>query len=471
MFVWKVLQDDEDGMKTGFFTGVDDYLSCAGFDNVFKFLISDNEAKRILIDLINSDDYAVENPEGASLCIIDALALYGEISYGKMSRTAIKIGDEKEAVTLIKKFKEAIFYEGIQDHLDDILEYLKSNPNATRQDIENCIIYYSSKASTYLTRLSAFIEMVDACYDVKAYFTDVQLRGTVEKIRKTLVEGKMALTQEGLKNSMLNMSNSQFKDYIRWKKNSLTNKDIKQIMVQKKIGVLSDLIKDIVDVSKIKAKDYERIFGKMSDLSTIRVICNDKNFQGVQTSPSVPKYIAKLAKVAKVANRLGTIANLIFAIEVIRTGQDISPADVLALIPHPVSLFSPIVSESVDELVREKTQYILESGGWDMVYEWNEKYRVKKGQFYPDHPLYLHYVRYDVSKNNVYNKNVFPTSIVINDKRLATKIFGFEPSHVIFYLKDPMDPDGKDEEVVVKDGEGNEVKYMAPNSIVEYNIK
>ena len=90
----------------------------------------------------------------------------------------------------------------------------------------------------------------------------------------------------------------------------------------------------------------------------------------------------------------------------------------------PADVFIPPLSWELDKIIEDIHQSVYEYPEWNNIIKWNDVWRGQIGL--PDSPLYLLYS----SSERICNTDVQPTSIIINDKTLASEVFGFTPLYV-----------------------------------------
>lgn len=257
------------------------------------------------------------------------------------------------------------------------------------------------------------------------------------------------ITEDDVKNALLAMNDEKFKEYvskritveIKLPNNGgvtyyLDEKKLDNIMASKGKNVLHE------DISKIASLDY--IKKDKSALSEIiKGVSSDK-------MPIFQKFIPMSH----------TLSNMFMYIDFYSTAYDIMSTKEIEyndffsytseliggklgklIRAYGVSSWAVATGMIVDnqcDVFKEWSKEINEDMTWYDICNWSKTYNWNGSNVpYPVSTLKFYYVDYTtILFDNIYNPNITPTSIIIQDETLAKKIFGFVPTHVLFNALD-----------------------------------
>ena len=121
----------------------------------------------------------------------------------------------------------------------------------------------------------------------------------------------------------------------------------------------------------------------------------------------------------------GHVTNYLQLVLTLQYSLEVSPLDVFAVIPHPISLFTVLGEIYMDNYVENEAETTWEIfPGFSLIKDWNTEHKGQDGL--PNEYLYLTYT----DQNNKYNPEVMPTSIVFLNMNDAERVFGFVPLYI-----------------------------------------
>ena len=169
-------------------------------------------------------------------------------------------------------------------------------------------------------------------------------------------------TNRGLSKVLNTLSNSQIKKLYRSKFPDISNKELSVLLKGRRAGTLNyDKL-----IRQLNSADQLKLTNSLDDL-TLLTMRNTDNF--ITTTPSL---------LSQTFNSAGNIIGILQLIVVIRGELDISPMDVLAAVPNPISLFAMVGDHYINATIEEINRSFWEEASWNMVMNW-EKWKTEPG--------------------------------------------------------------------------------------------
>lgn len=215
------------------------------------------------------------------------------------------------------------------------------------------------------------------------------------------------LTNEGKVYLLMRSSNNNIERLLKTNLKITSKSEIIRIIGAKKKMVPTKELKELV--STLENSDYNKIITSLDEIECAYAI-NEASFFKNKMSLSL-KY--------DIGMNLLSFVDLLRSVE---SGEEVTFADAFATIPHPLGMVGLFAKKAIEDLNANYAAAVLEVvPKWSFVTNWEERYRGKHE--FPNLPLYLTYA--DNSK--LYNPNIRATSILIKDRVVAQRIFGFTP--------------------------------------------
>ncbi|MDD5996746.1 MAG: hypothetical protein PUC42_07570 [Bacteroidales bacterium] len=385
--------------------------------------------------------------------ILDIYKKYQNLDYKKNPYIAVSIISDvlneninKEKLSIINDKKEAQELLSVVLVEKTVSEVLESKEFKSLCENEN--LYERSTFIKELEKskeLNYILNRVDG--ELKSSFTEF----VCDIIYDTYISYAInkRITKDDVKNVLLAMNDEKFKEYVSKRitvKIKLPNnggvtyyldeKKLDNIMASKRMNVLHD------DISKIASLDYIK-----KDKSALSEIINGVSSDKV---PILQKFIPMSY----------TLGNMFMYIDFYLTAYDIMSTKEIEyndffsytseliggklgklIRAYGVSSWAVATGMIVDnqcDIFQEWSKEFNEDMTWYDICNWSKTYNWNGSNVpYPVSTLKFYYVDYTtILFDNIYNPNIAPTSIIIQDETLAKKIFGFVPTHVLFNALD-----------------------------------
>lgn len=384
----------------------------AGHEQILKFLLG--AGKDPLLEQLNIYEYFESNsrdPQDAKFIVENVLG-------------NIKIGDIEEAKVLLDEFNAIYTNQKVSEIHDDLISLISTNPaqfpkDALQTKITNALSYGNATTISFSEIINTYQEVWSNVRSINSSEIEVfrtKLLQSLDDVPNATVE----FTTEGLRQALSKISNSQFKRLYRSKFPDVTDAEIHNIMNYRKAGAYDyDNLANIMRTS-----DKATVVNSLDDL-TLSSMCKPSNFN-----------VIKKIDFPKAVSMSGNAISFIQLIHTLKNDIEVSPLDVLSVVPHPISIFSVLGELIVQDAMKQQGEFTWEYFDYSRLLVWNEKYMGEPGL--PDEYLYMCYT--DQSKKC--NPSVLPTSIVFKDKIDAFAVFGFSPTVVDFDVKSSVYKEG-----------------------------
>lgn len=424
----------EDGESVILFKEDNTFVYCGGRNHILLYLMS------------KADE------------ILDKYKDYKNLDYKKNPYIAVSIISDvlnediinKEKLSIINDKKEAQELLSVVLVEKTVSEVLESKEFKSLCENEN--LYERSTFIKELEKskeLNYILNRVDG--ELKSSFTEFVCDIIYDAYISHAINKR--ITKDDVKNALLAMNDEKFKEYvskritveIKLPNNGgvtyyLDEKKLDNIMASKGKNVLHE------DISKIASLDYIKK-DKYALSEIIKGVSSDK-------MPIFQKFIPMSH----------TLSNMFMYIDFYSTAYDIMSTKEIEyndffsytseliggklgklIRAYGVSSWAVATGMIVDnqcDIFKEWSKEFNEDMTWYDICNWSKIYNWNGSNVpYPVSTLKFYYVDYTTilfeKDYNIYNPNIAPTSIIIQDGTLAKKIFGFIPTHVLFNVPDP----------------------------------
>lgn len=398
--IGKLFQSDEDGAAVVSLDIDDSYENYFGYEMILNYLLSDGREKMIeSIELNNISDIQAIDPESAVGVIMTALG-------------DVKVGDPNEAVALVKEFLQTDSQRQIQLAYSSIYnELLESQyevfpEDFVQQRINEALSYAAAITNITSRTIQYYNEIWDASRRLNFEELDAFRKGIVNTIEGAgdLVE----VTYAGKVNLLAKLSNTQFKKLYLKKFPTTSNRELSVIMSSVRSGNY----------------DYSGVVNAMSNADQIDVLSNIDDLT-LASLRNTGNFTLKLYdKVVGALDIGGSAIAFVQLSMIVKNNWEISPADILSVIPSPFSLLAYWVEDVTQKLADDfEDIFWYNTRDYDMVIDWNEHMGTS---IYPNEYLYMCYTD-QADKCNTFT---MPTSIVFMNEEEAMAVFGVSPSIV-----------------------------------------
>jgi hypothetical protein len=328
--------------------------------------------------------------------------------------------DNYEAWFLVESFISIRANEELAERVDKIIEQLNVGQELNEQTILNKLT--DIEALNMVGDASAFISHVTSL--AKDLYDSHQIVRSIS-IDNLWRELPGNLSQSGIKESLLKISNQQFKRLLRAKIPNISNSLMQEIISAKNKGVLHTQLNSTL--LQLGPEDVKNIIGNLDDFQIVELTRNIDNFRTITTSVSNTSKLVQSASAG--FEKFGHALGVLQLVQTLKTDSEVSPADILSSLPI-VGALGFVIKHYTDKLDSDINESIFDvAPDWDFVLNWERNWKGKSG--IPNEYLYLCYT----NDQGRFNKNVTPTSIIIKDYKLAQEIFGFTPAYVDFDIQ------------------------------------